>query len=173
MAMMRLYKLIGNDLNYWETNDKGKRTAVIHWGIIGQPGQNKEIKSGIFSSLKKMVQKEIDAKLKEGYTEFEDDDYAFLEIEYMIDGFGIEKDIDKRHRLEDKIAEVLALTGLGYTNGGSFGRGTMDAGCIVVDFNIAKKVIEEALVNTEFADYLRIFRMDINETTDLPPQAIR
>lgn len=171
--MVKLYKLIGNDLNYWETWDADKRTAVIHWGIVGQHGQRKEIKSGIFSSIRKTIQKEINAKLKEGYTEFEDDDYAFLEIEYMIDGFGIEKDIDKRHRLEDKMAEVLALTGLGYTNGGSFGRGTMDAGCIVVDFNIAKTVIEEALVNTEFADYSRIFRMDINETADLQPPAIR
>ena len=37
---------------------------------------------------------------------------------------------------------------------------TMEAGCIVVDFDIAKKVIEDNLKNTEFGDYSRIFKMN-------------
>jgi hypothetical protein len=36
----------------------------------------------------------------------------------------------------------------------------MEVGCIVVDFDIAKKVIEEKLKDTEFGDYSRIFKMD-------------
>ena len=43
---------------------------------------------------------------------------------------------------------------------GSIGSGTMEVGCIVVDFDIAKKVIEEKLKDTEFADYSRIFKME-------------
>ena len=47
--------------------------------------------------------------------------------------------------------EVLGWTGLGHTDGGSIGSGTMEVGCVVVDFEIAKKVIEE---HKEFQDVL-------------------
>ncbi len=158
--MLKLYKLIDNQLNYWETWDKDDKTAIVHWGIVGQRGQNKEVKGGLFSNFRKIVQKEIDEKQKEGYSEIDDDKVSFLEIEYKIDGFGTEQDLDKRHRLEEKMDEVLGWTGLGHTDGGSIGSGTMEVGCVVVDFDIAKKVIEQDLKNTEFADYTRIFKMN-------------
>ena len=158
--MLKLYKQINSQLHYWETWDKDEKTAIIHWGIIGQIGQDKEVKSGLFSNFHKIVQKEIDEKLKEGYSEFDEDNYAFLEIEYIIDGFGTDEDLDKRHRLEEKMDEVLGWTGLGHTESGSIGSGTMEVGCLVVDFEVAKKVIEEKLKNTEFGDYSRIFKMD-------------
>ena len=46
--------------------------------------------------------------------------------------------------------ETLGWTGLGHTDGGSIGSGSMEVGCIVVDFDVAKKVIIEDLKNTEF-----------------------
>lgn len=52
--------------------------------------------------------------------------------------------------------EILGWTGLGDVDGGSIGNGTMEIACRVVDFGIAKKVIEENLKNTEFSDYLKI-----------------
>jgi predicted DNA-binding WGR domain protein len=160
ISMLKLYKLIDNQLHYWETWDKDEKTAIVHWGIVGQRGEDKEIKSGLFSNFRKTVQKEIDEKLKEGYAEFNEENHSFLEIEYKIEGFGTEQDLDKRHRLEEKMDEVLGWTGLGHTDGGSSGSGTMEVVCVVVDFDIAKKVIEEKLKNTEFADYTRIFRME-------------
>lgn len=159
-SMLKLYKLIDNQLQYWETWDKDEKTAIVHWGIVGQRGQDKEVKSGLFSNFRETVQKEINEKLKEGYAEFNEDNYSFLEIEYKIEGFGTDEDLDKRHRLEEKMDEVLGWTGLGHTDGGSIGSGTMEVGCIVVDFDIAKKVIEEKLKDTEFGDYSRIFKMD-------------
>jgi len=158
--MLKLYKLIDNQLHYWETWDKDEKTAIIHWGVVGQRGQNKEVKGGLFSNFRKTVQKEIDEKLKDGYAEFNEDKVSFLEIEYKIDGFGTEQELDKRHRLEEKMDEVLGWTGLGHTDGGSIGSGTMEVGCVVVDFEIAKKVIVEKLKDTEFADYTRIFKME-------------
>lgn len=101
-----------------------------------------------------------DKKLKEGYTEFNEDNISFLEIEYKIEGFGTEQDLEKRHRLEEKMDAILGWTGLGHSDGGSIGSGTMEVGCVVVDFDIAKKVIEEKLKDTEFRDYTRIFKMD-------------
>ena len=159
-TMLKLYKLTDNQLHYWETWDKDEKTAIVHWGIVGENGQDKEVKSGLFSNFRKTVQKEIDEKLKEGYAEFDEDKVSFLEIEYKIDGFGTELDLDKRHRLEEQLDEILGLTGLGHVDGGSIGSGTMEAGCIVVDFDIAKKIIEEKLKDTEFGDYSRIYKMD-------------
>jgi hypothetical protein len=158
--MLKLYKQIDKQLCYWETWDKDEKTAVVHWGVVGQIGQSKEVKSGFFSSFRKEVQKEIEKKLIEGYGEFNGDKYEFLEIEYSIEGFGTEQDLEKRHRLEEKMDEVLGWTGLGHTDGGSIGSGTMEVGCIVVDFDIAKQVIEEKLKGTEFSNYSRIFKID-------------
>jgi len=158
--MLKLYRLKDNQLWYWETWDKDEKTAIVHWGIVGEQGQNKEVKGGLFSNFRKNVQKEIDEKLKEGYREFDQDKVSFLEIEYIINGFGTEQDLEKRHRLEAKMDEVLGWTGLGHTDGGSIGSGTMEVGCMVVDFDTAKKVIEENLKGTEFGNYSRIFKID-------------
>jgi predicted DNA-binding WGR domain protein len=159
-TMLKLYKLTANQLHYWETWDKDGKTGIVHWGVVGQRGQDKEVKSGLFSNFRKAVQKEINDKLKDGYAEFDEDKVSFLEIEYTIDSFGTEQDLEKRHRLETKLDGILGWTGLGHTDGGSIGSGTMEVGCIVVDFEIAKKVIETNLKDTEFADYSRIYKMD-------------
>ncbi len=127
---------------------------------MGQRGQDKEVKGGLFSNFHKAVQKEIDERLKEGFAEFDENNYAFLEIEYKIEGFGSDQDLDKRHHLEERLDEILGWAGLGHVDGGSIGSGTMEVGCVVVDFDIAQKVIEDKLKNTEFANYSRIFRMD-------------
>lgn len=158
--MLKLYKLIDNQLHYWETWDKDEKTAIVHWGIVGQCGEDKEVKGGFFSNFRKTVQEEIDEKVKEGYAEFDETKMAFLEVEYKIDGFGTDQDLEKRHRLEEHLNELLGWTGLGHVDGGSIGSGTMEAGCVVVDFDIAKKVIEDNLKNTEFGEYSRIFRID-------------
>jgi hypothetical protein len=154
--MLKLYKRIDNDLHYWETWEKDKRTGVIHWGVVGDAGQDKEIKSGFFSTVIKMIQKEVQEKLNEGYAEFNEEQVSFLEIEYAVDDSGTETDIDKRHRLEEKMDHILGWTGLGHCDGGSIGSGTMEVGCVVVDFATAKKVIAEKLKDTEFGNYTRI-----------------
>ena len=156
-SMLKLYKSIDNQLHYWETWDKDTKTAIIHWGIVGQRGQTKEVKSGLFSNFRKTVQKEVDEKITEGYDELSEDEISTLEIEYIVDGFGTEKDLDKRQRLQDKMDDVLGWTGLGHVDGGSSGSGTMEVCCLVVDFDIAKRIIEESLKGTEFSNYTRIY----------------
>ena len=158
--MLKLYKFIGNQIHYWETWEENEKMAIVHWGIVGEEGQNKEVKSQLFSSYRKKIQKETEQKLKEGYSALEDDEVAYLEIEYAVDGFGTEQDLDKRHRLEEHLNQLLGWTGLGHVDGGSIGSGTMEVGCVVVDFDIAKKVIEENLKATEFANFERIFKTE-------------
>ena len=150
----KLYKKIDGELHYWESwdNQDGK-SATVHWGKVGERGEDKVIKSDIFSNYQKKVQKEID-KLN-GYTEIEDQ-YTLL-IEYNVEGMGEGKDVDKRHALEDRMQETLGWTGLGNCDGGSIGSGTMEVCCFVVDFDVAKKVIEADLKGTEFGDFTRIY----------------
>jgi hypothetical protein len=158
--MIKLYKIIDNKLNYWETWDNDDKSAIVHWGVVGQRGQDKEVRGGLFSNFRDIVQKEVNERQKEGYAEFDEDSLVFLEVEYLIDGFGTEEDLDKRHRLEERLNELLGWTGLGHVDGGSIGSGTMEAGCVVVDFDIAKSIIEDDLKDTEFSNYSRIFKMN-------------
>ena len=154
--MLKLYKQINNEFHYWETWENDKTTAIVHWGIVGQRGLDKKVKSGRFSSFRETIQKEIDEKQKDDYSVFEEDKMRFLSVEYSIEDFGTDKDIEKRHRLEDYLNELLGWTGLGHVDGGSIGSGTMEVGCMVVDFDIAKKVVENNLKDTEFSNYSKI-----------------
>jgi hypothetical protein len=156
--MIKLYKNSQGELLYWETWDKDEKNGIVHWGKVGQTGQHKEIKSGLFTNFRKIIQKEIDEKIKEGFQEFDESKLSFLEIEFIIEGFGTNEDLEKRHRLEEKMDAVLGWSGIGHCNGGSIGSGTMEVGCEVVDFDIAKSVIEEKLKDTEFSNYTRIFK---------------
>lgn len=52
--MLTLYKIVGNQLHYWETWVIDEKTAIIHWGGIEQRGQDKEVENGIFSSFRKI-----------------------------------------------------------------------------------------------------------------------
>ena len=158
--MLKLYKKENGKLVYWETWEKDSKTGIVHWGNVGERGTDKEVTSSLFSSFRKKIQKEINEKQKEGFAEYNEEENCFLEIEYLIDGFGTPEDLEKRHKLENKMNEVLGWTGLGNTDGGSIGSGTMEVGCVVVDFEIAKKVIERSLKDSEFENYSRIFKLD-------------
>lgn len=155
--MIKLYKNIDDQLHYWETWDKDSKTGIIHWGIIGDKGNEKHVKSGFFSNFKKEIQKEIDKKVSDGYVHFDDMGQFTLLIEYTVEGMGSPEDIEKRTRLQDRMNETLGWTGLGHCDGGSIGSGTMEVCCFVVDFEVAKKIISGDLNNTEFSNYTRVF----------------
>lgn len=106
----------------------------------------------------KQIQREIDAQLATGFQPV-DKVYALI-IEYEIDGFGTVEDLDKRHRLQARMDETLGWTGLGHCDGGSIGSGTMETCNYVVDYGLAKHVVESDLKGTEFANYSRIYRED-------------
>jgi hypothetical protein len=158
--MIKLYKETNGIISYWETWDNDEKSATVHWGQLGQQGEEKTVKSGLLSSFKKIIQKEIDEKIEKGYEPIDEDDHIRLLIEFKVDGMGTPEDLEKRARLESRMDDTLGWTGLGHCDGGSIGSGTMEVCCFVVDFNIAKQVIEADLRDTEFADYTRIFNED-------------
>ncbi|MFT3794304.1 hypothetical protein [Flavobacterium sp.] len=155
--MLKLYKRVDHQIFYWETWEVNQKTGAVHSGIVGQKGNYKEVKSGLFSSFHKQIQKEVDRACQDGFYEIDPDDHHLLLIEYAVDAMGNAADLEKRNRLESRLNETLGWTGLGHCDGGSMGSGTMEICCLVVDFDTAKRVIEENLKATEFGNYTRIF----------------
>jgi hypothetical protein len=70
---------------------------------------------------------------------------------------GRADELERRVAVEDRMNELLGWTGLGHCDGGSSGMGTMEVCCFVVDFAIAKRVIEADLRGTDYANYTRIY----------------
>lgn len=156
--MLKLYRTSEGFMEYWETWERDSGSQLVHWGKLGTRGETKTVVSGIFQSAVGKLKKEVDALLADGYSPIEPEDHLVLMIEYAIEGMGSEADLAKRHALEDLMNETLGWTGLGACDGGSIGSGTMEVCNLVVDFDVAKKVIEADLEGTEFADYTRIYQ---------------
>ena len=156
--MLKLYRFSSSTKDYWETWDNGDGTHTVHWGALGAKGQTKTVKGSPLKESEKIIQSEIDELVANGYQPPEHE-YRLL-IEYSVDGMGAKEDVEKRHRLEDRMNETLGWTGLGHCDGGSIGSGTMEVCNFVVDFETAKQIIEGDLKGTEFEDYTRIYDED-------------
>jgi hypothetical protein len=106
---------------------------------------------------KRHYSEKIDQKVAEGFNPIDPADHYTLLIEYAVEGMGNATDVEKRHRLQDRMSETLGWTGLGHCDGGSIGSGTMEVCCFVVDFETAKAVIETDIKGTEFENITRIY----------------
>ena len=155
--MLKLYKFNDKEKLYWETWDNEDGTHMVHWGTLGTKGNSKTVKSSSSKKATDVIQEEINKLVLQGYCPIDEEDHYVLLIEYEIDGMGKKEDLEKRHRLEDRMNETLGWTGLGACDGGSIGSGTMEVCNLVVDFELAKNIIENDLKNTEFADYKMIY----------------
>jgi len=153
--VLKLYKFSEAKKEYWETWDNDDGSHTIHWGELGTKGQSKEVKRSFLKKPEKLIQKEVDELVNKGFRPI-DDEYTLL-IEYAVEGMGTNDDVEKRHRLQDRMNETLGWTGLGNCDGGSIGSGTMEVCNYVVDFEVAKQIIEHNLKGTEFEDYTRIY----------------
>jgi hypothetical protein len=155
--MLKLYKFTDDLKSYWETWDNDG-VHTIHWGALGTRGSSRELRSSFSKKAASEIQREIDQRVAEGFRPVED--HATLLIEFAVAGMGSGADVERRHRLEERMNETLGRTGLGHCDGGSIGSGTMEVCCFVVDFAIAKRVIEADLKDTEFSNYTRIYCED-------------
>lgn len=158
---MKLYKRVEDEILFWETWDIDDDNGAVNRGIIGQVGEYREVQSSILESFREKIQKEVDVVFENGYQEVDIEDHYTLLIEFIVDEMGTPEDVEKRTRLQDRMNDFLGWNGLGHCDGGSIGSGTMEVCCFVINFDIAKRLIEENLLGTEFANYIRIY--DENE----------
>jgi hypothetical protein len=157
IPVLKLYRFAEAKKEYWETWEDASGSHTIHWGEVGTHGESKDLRSTLFAKAEKVIQKEIDVLVKLGFRPIDLDDHHTLLIEYAVNDMGTPDDLGKRHRLEERMNEILGWTGLGMCDGGSIGSGSMEVCCYVVDFDVAKRVIEADLDGTEFGNYTRIF----------------
>lgn len=160
--MLKLYKLTDGKKMYWESWENGDGSHTIHLGELGTDGITTSVTSTTSASALEIIQKDIALVSARGFRAIPLKDHSTLLIEYAVDGFGTTADLEKRHRLEARMNETLGWTGLGVCDGGSVGNGTMEVCNFVVDFEIAKSLIERDLAGTEFANYVGI--LDENTT---------
>ncbi len=154
---MKLYRAErGRIVEYHEAWFAGSH-IIEHWGTLGETGDTREHPVDPKLSETENVQRVLEPALARGFEPIELEDHAVCLIEYPVEGMGTPGDLEKRHALEDRMNETLGWTGLGCCDGGSIGSGTMEVCCLVVDFEIAKRVIQGDLQGTEFENYSRIY----------------
>ncbi|MBK8068619.1 MAG: WGR domain-containing protein [Rhodanobacteraceae bacterium] len=157
--MEKLYKRIDGVVLYQEAWVEDG-LVFHHWGRIGETGEHTTTPVKRWTSKRKQVSDVLKSAREDGYAPLDDEDLTVLMIEYRVDGFGSDADLDKRHRLQDRMDETLGWAGIGHCDGGSSGGGTMEVCCYVVDYEIASRVVANDLKGMEFGDYLRIYRED-------------
>ena len=154
--MLKLYIGEGEKMVYNEAWIDGD-SIVEHIGKIGTKGRTRYHERDPELSDEQNIKRILEPAVRGGYKQIDLEDHAMLLVEYAVDGFGTPDDIEKRYRLQDRLDETLGWTGLGHCDGGSIGSGTMEAACFVVDFAIAKEVVENDLRGTEFENFTRIY----------------
>lgn len=152
--MLRLYKFSEAQNEYWETWRHGC-SRIVHWGHVGSEGKIKKIKSTRTQTVEERIALEIQMQLANGFEEKEGQ--CVLLVEYAIEGFITPENLKKRHHLEERMNEALGWRGLGRCDGGSIGSNVLELCNLVVDFELAKSVIERDLAGTEFSNYTRIY----------------
>jgi hypothetical protein len=135
----KLYRLSPGEARYWETPGG----ITVHSGRLGEKGETRRLFSG--EASRRLVQAEAAQRQAEGYAEIPLDEHATMIVQYRIDGFGSEADLDKRNRVMSLMDEALGWTGLGHCDGGDIGSGTTNVFCPVVDADLATRVILEEL----------------------------
>jgi hypothetical protein len=164
--MLRLYKFSGDGIptHYHEAwLDTGRNEIVEHFGTLGTAGATRtHVVNGDMSEADN-IRRILARPIADGFHQVRVEEQAWLVVEYAVNGMGTRADLEKRHRLEDKLNELLGWTGLGHCDGGSIGAGTMEAACPVVHFETANRVVSDALAGSEFADFTRIYREEDDE----------
>ena len=158
--MIKLYKEQDGVLYYWETWNRTPKSATIHWGVVGERGEVKFVRTTSQAKLAALVQEEVYKKREEGYTESNTE--ALLEIEYVAKTMSPAR-LKKLHRLGERLDQLMGWTGLGHLDGNGIGFGKMDITVVVVDYEIAKRVIAADLEDTEFGRYLSISKVEMDE----------
>lgn len=159
--MIRLYKRDKNGklAAYHEAWVEPKNRRIVeHWGYIGDAGDTTTHRIKFLGSLEKQFGRVLDAARALGFEELPESAFATLIVEYKISGDGGDEDHDKQDDVQDALIEKLGWMGLGYCDDGKIGSGVMEICCRVVDVDVAKTVIAEALDSSVFADYSRIYQ---------------
>ncbi|HKO46809.1 MAG TPA: hypothetical protein VJV79_03750 [Polyangiaceae bacterium] len=157
--MIKLYKGSKGALRLYHEAWSADVTITEHWGKLGERGDTRDhaLSEAEVDDPDDALEAVLASARASGFAELDDEELQLLLIEYRIQGMGSAADLSKRRALEDRMNEVLGWLGLGQCDGGNIGWGTMEVCCSVVDFALARSMIEADLAGSAFGDYSRIF----------------
>jgi len=145
--MIKLYNKTGDAIRYWEAWNTSSE-VTIHWGILGENGETREIQLHPGDDAKKVIGQEAKQPRAEGYRRIPNSKLQRLVIQYQVDEMGDADDLGKREKVEHLMNECLGWSGLGFCDGCDIGSGTMNVFCFVVDAKkAAPHVVEQLKVN--------------------------
>jgi len=160
--MIKLYRVTKGRVSEYHEAWCTDFTITEHWGNLGERGCSREHVLAEADDPDEALEAVLAPARAAGYAELDDLELQALLIEYPIQGLGCAADLNKRHALEDRLNELLGWIGLGQCDGGSIGCGTMEVCCLVVDFELARRIVEADLAGSVFGDYSRIFTHELN-----------
>ena len=144
--MIKLYKRIEDGWLYWEAWESAVSAVTLHWGVLGNAGQTTLVKVPAGGTPDDVIMDEALRPRAQGYKELELADHSQIVVQYNTeDAWGGSDDLEKRYRVEEVLNGCLGWTGNGHCDGGDIGSGTINSYSFVVDANLAKATIVEAL----------------------------
>jgi hypothetical protein len=150
--MIKLYKTTEQGTrHYWEAW-QNKGVVIVHSGVIGDTGERRKIQVAEGMDAAAVIEEEAIATRRDGFRELPQEEQVSFIIQYRLDNWGSEEDLEKRYAVEDVMNECLGWTGNGMCDGGDIGSGTINIWCFVVDPQIAAKTALESLRKKKLAD---------------------
>jgi hypothetical protein len=142
--MIELYKRQPDGFHYWRAW-RYQRIAVLHWGKVGERGRTHQIRLKKGQTAKAVMEEAARQPRAEGYRRINTDTYKTVVVQYRLDQWGSARDLDKRDRVEEVLAECLNWTCNGFCDGGDIGSGEMNLFCLVLDPDAAGNTLVSAL----------------------------
>lgn len=134
------------------------RRIVEHWGYVGEAGETATHRVHIFGSLEKQFAGVLEGARELGFQELPESAYATLIVDFALTGEGSVADQDKQEDVSDALTEKLGWLGLGYCENGQVTDDKIEICCRVLDVDLAKTTVAEALDGSVFSDYSRIYQ---------------
>jgi len=156
-----MIKLYGRDLagrieryhEAWLIGDN----ITEHFGILGSMGQTKAHKLRRNLSNEDNLELVLSTARQHGFAPVAIESHAWLIVEYTNAAHSTREERVKLEEVEHRLDERLGWTGLGHCDGYGFGSGTMEVACRVVDFRLAREVVQKDLAGTKYGDYSAIY----------------
>jgi hypothetical protein len=142
--LVKLYKKAGSDIQYWETWNTDDKTAVVHFGKLGEFGTVEDIAMSSHQALKSTLHELIRNKQQEGYAEIPLSQQYTLTLSFTLETWGTPEDLERREQIRDILTEHLGWTGNGRCDDADIGSGEITLFADVIDPYLALETIPNA-----------------------------
>jgi len=149
---LKLYRQTDQGVKYWETWNTNVKSATIHWGQLGDTGQNKKVTGFTQKGFQEELNILIDEKLKEGYREIPYEEQYTVAVTFSLESWGTSEDLDRREEIRNILTEHLGWTGNGRCDDGDIGSGEMTLYADVIDPYIAVRTITKEFQDRKIDD---------------------